>query len=796
MAKQKSRSWWMVKRSDPGPGLVEACLPEPAALVPGTVGISLSGGGIRAAAFGLGALQALGAKGLTKGPARADFLAAVSGGSYIASAFTTVAKGQITEDDHDLPDGHTVVTPANPFAKGSPEEHWVRSHLRYLMHGPASVLTALGRLLGGIGINVLALALLVNLAGRALGWIYGWRYPDLRATDTPGDVTADVLPGFVALAAGLAVVGALVGTVAILHRFKDDARRHSLAVVAAWMLGAAAACAVLLVGVPNLFEFLRNSDTVGAAAPELPQDEVAKASSQNVSQAALIALVGSVLTALSAMAARFGPDGGASGTERWLVRKLKPVARAFTTHGLNLLALIFGPGLLLLGLLLAVNEGAAHPVLFAPRHELLWFGLPLAVLLLMFRFGDVVAWSLHPLYKRRLADAFSLRRVQRPDGSQIVEARPYTSLLPLTDAQPDDTPELLVCAAVNISDYGRTPSGSNVAGFVFSKSTVGGTYVGTMDTATYVQQVHTSRRRDLTLPAAVSITGAAFSPSMGRMTRRPIRFLLGLLNLRLGVWIPNPSRVHSAPVKPRPWYFLRELVGQNKADSRWLYVSDGGHYENLGLVELLRRGCETVWCFDASGDKVDTFSTINTAISIARSELSVAIELDPESMAPSDADMETRAPHVRRTHVTGRIRYANGGEGTLVFVKAGVPDDAPSDVQSFHRKHPGFPCDSTINQLFTAERFDAYRTLGEHAAERAVADARRHDGTLAIEPTPAREARLAPPITTTTAKRRRKAAAALPEPAVAAPPPLAAEPEAAPPPPPPPAPDRAEQMSE
>ena len=382
--------------------------------------------------------------------------------------------------------------------------------------------------------------------------------------------------------------------------------------------------------------------------------------------------------------------------------------------------------------------------------------------------GDLVAWSLHPMYKRRLASAFTLRRMRKLDGSEYAEARPYTRLCPLSDSQPDNTPELLVCAAVNISDYGRTPTGSDVGGFVFSSTRIGGPLVGTISTEDYETKAQ-ARARDFTLPAAISITGAAVSPSMGRMTRRPLRFLLALLNLRLGVWLPNPRIVDKLPAagtatgsdttksrerrlhawanpmmkvpfigaevrrpgvpKPSLRYLGRELFGLNHASHEFVYVSDGGHYENLGLVELLRRGCQTIWCVDAAGDAIDTFSTIATAISVARSELAIDIDLEPEAMGPTPATAEEKTAVRARTHAVGRIRYHDGSTGTLVHVKLGVPRDAPTDVLTFHRSHPTFPCDPTLNQLYTAERFDAYRTLGEFSAARAVEEAHDADGT-------------------------------------------------------------------
>ena len=77
--------------------------------------------------------------------------------------------------------------------------------------------------------------------------------------------------------------------------------------------------------------------------------------------------------------------------------------------------------------------------------------------------------------------------------------------------------------------------------------------------------------------------------------------------------------------RPRPQYLWKELFGRNRLDDKFLYVTDGGHYENLGLVELLRRGCRTIYCFDAGGGK--TGQALGDAIALARAELNVDIDM-------------------------------------------------------------------------------------------------------------------------------------------------------------------------
>lgn len=705
---------------------------------PGTAGICLSGGGIRAAAYGLGALQAMQENGILTGPKGADYLSAVSGGSYIATAVTLVARGGVRGE----PGGDAVVAAADPFARGTPEEQFVRDHTTYLVHGPGGRLAYVGRLVGGILLNVLFLALVLHLVFRPAGWIYGWLYPSLRRSYPVADVS--VHPSFVARMAPVVLIGLglLVGLVQIAVRWRSDDVRRRMALWSGRLLKAGLLAAVL-VAIPLLLELVRDvvARLGGAGGRSSNGAEAATRSSERLGVATGGGLAGAIATALWALRARVT----APATGRWALTRLRALAGRFREFLLNLLATVFGPLLLISVAVSFLDLGSANTVAEAGRRvsEIAWVG-GLAVLLgVLYYFADLVSWSLQPLYKRRLSATFALRRVRGPDGRLHAEARPYSALYELSQCQPAHLPKFLICAAVNISDYGATATGSNVGGFVFSADEIGGPVTFSMPTAVYEASVG-RRARDFTLPAAMSISGAAISPSMGKMTRPPIRFLLALLNVRLGVWIPNPRRILLAdeladrydrqlapdakrplvPVSPRPSYLLRELFGRNHLDSRFIYVSDGGHYENLGLVELLRRGCTTIWCVDASGESIDTFGTIADAVSIARSELSVDIDVDPRVMAPDPAATGPAARFVRRTHVVCPIHYHDGTEGTLVIIKAGVPEDAPADVLQAHASWKSFPCDPTSNQLYTARRFDAYRALGYFSTCRAIADPR------------------------------------------------------------------------
>lgn len=118
-------------------------------------------------------------------------------------------------------------------------------------------------------------------------------------------------------------------------------------------------------------------------------------------------------------------------------------------------------------------------------------------------------------------------------------------------------------------------------------------------------------RTDIDVGSTIAISGAAFSPAMGKSSVQNQGRLMVLLNLRLGVWVPNPMLLQARSSETKlpgwswkpawPWY-SREFIGFFDRTARFVYLTDGGHWENLGLVELLRRGCRDIWMISAAGD--------------------------------------------------------------------------------------------------------------------------------------------------------------------------------------------------
>ena len=176
--------------------------------------------------------------------------------------------------------------------------------------------------------------------------------------------------------------------------------------------------------------------------------------------------------------------------------------------------------------------------------------------------------------------------------------------------------------------------------YVLSADYIGGPAVGWLDTKEIIAVAPPRIKRDLTVQAAMAISGAAFASAMGRMNKG-FQSLLAVSGARLGTWLPNPTFVkyakdHAAePLYPKALpsmrgagYFYRELFGINKLHARLVQVTDGGHYENLGLVEALRRRCRLIYVIDGGGDTPPLLSGLSDAIRLARFELGVEIELD------------------------------------------------------------------------------------------------------------------------------------------------------------------------
>jgi hypothetical protein len=697
---------------------------------PDGLGICLSGGGIRAAAFGLGALQSLGQHGYLWGQKKAKFLAAVSGGSYIAGAFTMLASDYAETIPVEPEDFDGEAPSPGLFTEGSPEESYLRNHLSYLTHGSGGLPAFVWSLLLGITLNLVVVALAIQASARPLGWVYGYYFPSLSKTSV--NISISIPQWVVWTAVALGVCALVAGWVAVGIRMGEHTSRQ-IYFVSAGVVVVAILFSLFLVGIPELLVFVRGTVArIGGTTHQTlqPATSVSRSTSRlaGVAGGGAVAAVATILAGLRSKVTSptFEKD---EAKKAW--QKLKPWLAKHRPMIINAVAFVIVPLLIVSIFMVFVELGAANTVI-ASRHgrwwpEVLVWGIPAVALTALWRFSDLNSWSMHAFYKRALCRAFCIQRDTNQHGNLVAKRRPYNELARFSRCQSPGVPELLVCATANVSDYGLTPTGTKAAGYVFSARKTGSDLVGVIATQDYEDVVGKRLEKDLTIPAAVSIAGAALSPEMGRMTRAPFRALMALANMRLGVWLPNPLRVAEFsrrnqarlrfPYAPRMHFLMREMFGINHARSKFLYVTDGGHYENLGLVELLRRRCQRIICVDASGETIDTFSTIFQAIRMAGAELNVnLLSFDPTTMG-SDPD---HPGLVKSVYARGTFTYGDGSPGELTIVKTGVPKDAPPVILDYRKLHPTFPYDTTADQFYDADRFDAYRILGSVSMEEAL----------------------------------------------------------------------------
>ncbi|HEX7238161.1 MAG TPA: patatin-like phospholipase family protein [Gammaproteobacteria bacterium] len=228
-----------------------------------------------------------------------------------------------------------------------------------------------------------------------------------------------------------------------------------------------------------------------------------------------------------------------------------------------------------------------------------------------------------------------------------------------------------------------------------------------------------SRPRALTLGEAVATSGAAASPNMGYHTTPAFAFLMGLLNIRLGRWVGNPYSKTQKEKKiwlrsgPRAALLplLSEVFGLTDKDSSYVYLSDGGHFENLGIYELVRRRCRYIIACDAGADERYGFEDLGNAIRKCRTDLGVEIDLDVRQIASIDAQKYNAAPCA-----VGSIRYSEEDVGTILYIKATRRAGLPSDVMHYATEHLAFPHESTADQFFSESQFESYRRLGHFLA--------------------------------------------------------------------------------
>jgi hypothetical protein len=357
---------------------------------------------------------------------------------------------------------------------------------------------------------------------------------------------------------------------------------------------------------------------------------------------------------------------------------------------------------------------------------------------------DVNRFSLNAVYSNRLCRAF-LGAVRKRESDQFTNFDPTDNVrmgkLRYTPPSTADGPKRVLFPVVNLAlnlvggdrlawqerkahSFTVTPlaCGSAVLGAPDAIGEISGSYVGTEEYAGSERDGR-MRGKGITLATAMAISGAAASPNMGYNSAPATAFLMTLFNVRLGAWLPNPGYEHTAEDMQksgpsnalRP--FLSELTGQTNGRSQNIYLSDGGHFENLGLYEMIRRRCRYIVVSDAGHDPDAKFEDLGNAVR------KIMADLDGVAITFSELQLRSRENQLDPpvTFALGDIDYGNGQEGKILYVKpsyftskpANFTNELSVDIRSYANLHDEFPHESTADQWFSESQFESYRRLGE-----------------------------------------------------------------------------------
>lgn len=385
-----------------------------------------------------------------------------------------------------------------------------------------------------------------------------------------------------------------------------------------------------------------------------------------------------------------------------------------------------------------------------PSHATMALSLAgiLTALLLSLRI-NINEFSMHHFYKNRLVRCYlgaGNARKRHPDWLTGFDPADDFKISSLQAGSDYNGPYPIVNCALNLNTGSELATAERkAASFVFTPIACGfepkhsrgeGAYRDRKLSADgYRNTVDYMMPEGPALGTAMAISGAAANPNAGFHTSTPLAFLLTVFNVRLGWWVGNPRRAiqsrHSGPrVALRS--LLAELFAQTDSRSLYVNLSDGGHFENLGLYELVRRRCRYIIAGDAEEDPRYSFEALGSAIRKCRADFGVEIDIDIDSLRPAPGKTFS-AGHC----VVGTIHYREPERGAgspmcpeaepadpadmqgwLVYFKASLTGDEPEDVQQYQGSHPVFPHEPTSNQFFTESQFESYRRLGEHVVVR------------------------------------------------------------------------------
>jgi hypothetical protein len=673
------------------------------------IGLALSGGGIRSATFCLGVMQVLAQARLLT---RFDYLSTVSGGGYLGSflsnqftaqdvlAETAAAADEKLASDPNLCAAEkstaekkaaenaeaAAMSAATAFddvftgvAADSTKLRHLRNSSKYLL--PTTTLERL-KLVGLLVSGVLATTLLTVVVPVFCAFLVHWfdRGGLLDGTSAFPFMGHEIPPFWlVAMLAGIAAAVCW-----ILRPITSIWRccREALDTVAAYASVLAGVCLIVAASPAalGLLEKLANWKLTVASITSL---------TTLLSGAAVIKAIGVV----------------------WKYRKA--VSRLFILSGGTLFVLVY----------LATFQKLHVDPSVGPTPEVTWLtvlSLPITkpegvvfFLLVFWLVWDVFVnlnlTGLHRYYRDRLASCYlevpsTPRGIAEPPPLEKLAAKlPYHLINTTVNLTSSDNPEL---------------RGRGGDFFLLSKTMCGSMITG------YQKTEQVSRMNpDLDLATAMAVSGAAASTNMGWQTMHEYRTLMAIFNVRLGYWMRWRQDTKGLLASNAFIQLAREIFGLLNEKASTLNLSDGGHIENLGAYELIRRKLKFIVCIDGGMDGAMDCADLNRLQRLVAIDFGYRIDFDASDLKLKDSFSSNYGVLVKIDYAPAVDDVEKKQLGWMLYIKLAMLGTESNYVLDYRRENPKFPHQTTANQFFDEAQFEAYRKLGESAARSFLPEA-------------------------------------------------------------------------
>jgi len=660
-------------------------------------GIALSGGGIRAASFSLGIIQSLAKHNKLE---QFDYLSTVSGGGYLGGALSWLWSDKWKQDTGSKREFGTAADNF-PFGVGArhsnddadmdKDQALLMRHLRqngcYLNPGDGLTgLSLLGVVIRGMIMGFITLIVLASVMFSLL---------HLAIDSLPSRFTELTSIDISLTALAVYVFSLLISTFTSLLFTDNNCAKPAYKWRRGWEIHISTLLQIILVILIISLVFVLN---------DYITEEIRG--------------VGGISALLGAGVAWFSQTKDKSSLFKYIPSSLMVNMGVF---------------IMLLGLLVFsdhISQLILQQTIETKSLMLVYYQVALAVfILIMAKLLPINKISIHRYYRDRLMETFN------PDVFDILSSKKTvlaskSNSASLTDCIAPENNTMpyhiintnLILVGSKISKF-KGRGGDN---FILSPLYSGSNATGWRSSKQFAND-------SITLPTAVAISGAAANSDSGvagsGLTIKPlISAIMTIFNLRLGYWVVNPNPEVQANQKTMPSFLspgFWGVTGRSKINetSKFIQLSDGGHFENLAMYELIRRHCKLIICSDAEQDGGFSFSSLANIIEKARVDFGVEIKIsaaDLDDLKYSEDEAEN-IKFAKKPYIVAEIIYPdNEPAGKLIYIKTTLTSDIPAELLSYKQLHPTFPDETTADQFFNEKQFEAYRVLGLHFTDSLI----------------------------------------------------------------------------